>query len=82
MEQMEKEILQALDELDSAVRLMSTVEPKPNLLPLFERIDALAQQLPKQANPELQHYLTRKSYEKARLLLREQGAKNARGSCG
>jgi hypothetical protein len=81
MHPVEKDILQALDELDAAVQGMGKTEPKPNLISLFERIDALSRQLPKQTNPELAHFLARKSYEKARLLLRGEGARNARGAC-
>lgn len=65
----EQAVLEALLELDAAVRSMPGADPKPNLVPLFERIDALARQLPPGTNPELLHFLHRKSYEKARLLL-------------
>jgi hypothetical protein len=81
MTESEQAILQALNELDAAVQAMPTAQPKPNLLPLFERLDALARQLPKGANPDLLHYLNRKSYEKARLLLQGRDAENARGAC-
>lgn len=75
----EHAIFEALKELDAAVQQMA--KAKPNLLPIFERIDALARQLPKGTNPDLQHYLAKKSYEKARLLLAGQDAENARGTC-
>ena len=81
MTENELAILQALNELDAAVQAMPTAQPKLNLLPLFERLDALARQLPKGANPDLLHYLNRKSYEKARLLLQGRDAENARGVC-
>ena len=81
MTESEQAILQALNELDAAVQAMPTAQPKPNLLPLFERLDTLARQLPKGANPDLLHYLNRKSYEKARLLLQGRDAENARGAC-
>jgi hypothetical protein len=77
----EQSIFDALKELDAAVQQMAKVQPKPNLLPIFERIDALARQLPKGTNPDLLHYLAKKSYEKARLLLAGQDAENARGTC-
>jgi hypothetical protein len=79
--QTEQSIFEALKELDTAVQQMAKVQPKPNLLPIFERIDALARQLPKGTNPDLLHYLAKKSYEKARLLLAGQDAENARGTC-
>ena len=77
----ERAILDALLELDAAVKLMPTVESKANLLPLFERLDVLARQLPRGTNPDLLHYLQRKSYEKARLLLQGKDTENARGTC-
>lgn len=80
MNEIEGQILVALKELDAAVKTMPTANPKPNLLPLFARLDALAQQLPREADPELRHFLQRKSYEKARARLEGLGV--ARGSCG
>jgi len=78
----EQSILEALNELERAVKSMPTAQPKPNLLPIFERLDTLAGQLSRTANPDLLHYLNRKSYEKARLLLEGRTAENARGKCG
>lgn len=80
MNQIEAQLLQALNELNTTVKLMATARPKPNLLPLFERIDSLAQQLPGTSDPELFHFIQRKSYEKARAKLG--GAAVAKGSCG
>ena len=80
MNQTEQDILQTLIELDAAVKGMATAQPKPNLLPLFTRLDDLAEQLPRSTDPELLHFLQRKSYEKARAKL--EGQKAARGSCG
>lgn len=80
MNEIEEKILSALKELDTAVKAMPTANPKPNLLSLFTRIDELAQQLPRSTDPELLHFLQRKSYEKARARLEGQGV--ARGSCG
>jgi len=82
MTETEDAILQALVELDSAVKSMPTAHPKPNLLPIFERIDNLARQLPHGADPQLRHYLQKKSYEKARLFLEGRDAENVQGSCG
>lgn len=70
----EKELLVALDELDAAVRALATARPKPDLLPLFARIDKLAGQLPSGADPALLHYLSKKSYAKARLFLQGRDA--------
>ncbi len=81
MNDTEQAIFSALNELDAAVKSMPTAGSKPNLLPIFERLDLLASQLPKPANPDLLHYLNRKSYEKARLLLEGRDPENARGTC-
>ena len=82
MTETEDAILQALIELDTVVKGMATAKPKPNLLPIFERIDDLARQLPRGTDPQLLHYLHKKSYEKARLFLQGRDAENVQGSCG
>ena len=82
MTQTENDILDALVELDSAVKSMPRTNPKPNLIPIFERIDTLAKQLPRGTDPGLLHYLQKKSYEKARLFLQGRDAENAAGNCG
>jgi hypothetical protein len=76
-----KNILTALVELDNAVKTMPTANPKPNLLPLFARIDELTHKLPRDADPTLLHYLHKKSYEKARLFLQDRDAENQIGNC-
>jgi len=65
----EDELLNALVELDNAIKAMPVSNPKPSLLPLFDRIDELAGELPPAADPELRHFLQRKSYQKAKCLL-------------
>jgi hypothetical protein len=77
----EKSLLDALIELDNAVKSMPAANPKPNLLPLFTRIDELTKQLPRDADPTLLHYLHKKSYEKARLFLQDRDAENQAGNC-
>ena len=77
----EQNILNALIDLDNAAKLMPTANPKPNLLPLFARIDELTRQLPPQTDPDLLHYLHKKSYEKARLFLEGRDSENAVGNC-
>jgi hypothetical protein len=77
----ERAILQTLIELETAVKAMAGTNPKPNLAPLFHRIDALTEQLPKDADATLLHYLQRKSYEKARLWLEGRDTENPLGSC-
>jgi hypothetical protein len=77
----EQEILHALNELDAAVKRMATAKPKPDLMPLFARLDALTRQLPPATDPGLLHYLHKKSYEKARLFLQGRDAENQLGNC-
>ena len=81
MSETEQAILQALVELDATVRSMAAANPKPDLRPLFARIDELTGQLPREADPNLLHYLRKKSYEKARLFLQGSEAENQRGNC-
>ena len=76
MTTVENDILQALIDLDNAVKQMRTANPKPNLRPVFERIDALAAKLPRETDPNLRHYLNKKSYEKALLFLQGRDVKN------
>jgi len=77
----ERNILQTLIELENTVKSMATTDPKPNLSPLFKRIEALTDQLPKDTDAALLHYLHRKSYEKARLWLEGRDTQNQAGSC-
>jgi hypothetical protein len=78
----EQDILRTLNELDRIVKSMAAANPKPDLKPVFARLDTLTRQLPPQTAPDLLHYLHRKSYEKARLFLQGRDAENAAGSCG
>ena len=82
MTELENTIWQALIELDRQVKSMPTANPKPNLVPVFAQIDGLTRQLPADADPQLLHYLHKKSYEKARLFLEGRDADNAAGNCG
>ena len=82
MTEIENDILQVLNELDNAVKTFSTAKPKPNLLTIFSRIDSLSERLPRGTDPNLLHYLKKKSYEKARLFLQGRDAENTTGSCG
>ena len=81
MTETEQAILKSLVELKDAVRSMPTANPKPNLMPLFTRIDELTRALPRDADPTLLHYLHKKSYEKARLWLEGRDPENAVGTC-
>ena len=81
MNEIEQDVLMTLTELDTAVKAMAKANPKPNLLPLFARIDTLARQLPLGTDPSLRHYLHKQSYEKARLFLVDREAENVTGNC-
>jgi hypothetical protein len=78
---LEKEVLAALTELADTVKAMPTASPKPNLMPLFARLDDLTARMPRQTDPGLLHYLHKKSYEKARLFLLGRDAENQAGNC-
>ena len=54
----------------------------PDLLALFDRLDALEGELGPTAPPQLRHYLHQKSYRKAHLYLQGREAENLRGNCG
>ncbi len=69
MTEKERAVWSALVELERAAKTAPGAESKPNLLPLFQRLDELANELPPETDRELLHYLRRKSYEKARLWL-------------
>jgi hypothetical protein len=81
MTQTERRILEALLELESAVSRMQTETPRPNLLPVFTRIEELSRALPSGTDPQLLHYLRKKSYQKARLFLEGHDSQNAAGNC-
>jgi hypothetical protein len=71
MNLIEKELLDNLLALETAAAKMATANPKPDLIPIFSRLDELARQLPAGTDPELRHFLQRKSYQKARVLLEQ-----------
>jgi hypothetical protein len=81
MTETENEILASLNELDRAVKNLRTASPKPDLQAIFGRLETLTADLPPNADPNLLHYLRKKSYEKARLLLEGRDAENSRGGC-
>jgi len=81
MTTIENEILAALVELETTVKTIKTANPKPDLQARFARLEELSAKLPKGTSPDLLHYLHKKSYAKARLLLEGKDAENARGNC-
>ncbi len=79
---LENDLLKALADLEQAVKSMATAKPKPDLLPLFKRIDDLAKQLPPDTHPNLLHFMQKKSHEKARLFLEGRISEITKGACG
>jgi len=77
----ENELLASLVQLAETVKALPTANPKPELLPIFARIDELAARLPPGTDATLRHYLQKKSYEKARLHLQGREAENQIGNC-
>ncbi len=81
MTETENEILTTLLDLEDKITSMATADPKPNLIPVFEKLDQLTASLPRGTSPDLLHYLHKKSYQKARLWLQGRDAENAAGNC-
>lgn len=81
MTEIEKAILQSLLELENAVQNMPAANPKPDLMPIFARLDELTAKLPRSTEPDLLHYMHKRSYEKARLFLQGRNSENASGHC-
>lgn len=82
MTEIESALLHELRELERQVATIREQQAKPNLLPLFDRLDQLTRELPGDAPRDLRHFLERRSYEKARLYLEGRQAEIGRGSCG
>lgn len=82
MTDIEKQIWETLTELEAGVAAMKSAELKPDLVPLFDRLNAYSKRLPPDTHGRLIHYLANGSYEKARMWLAGRDAKNARGLCG
>lgn len=77
----ENELLAVLTQLAETIQTLSAASPKPDLLPIFTKLDELANQLPRNTDPALLHYLHKKSYAKARLFLLGREAENQAGNC-
>lgn len=75
MTEIEEQVLESLLEMERAVEGMAGAKTRPDLRPIFERLDRLAQRLPPSTEPMLLHYLDRKSYQKARVFLQELAAR-------
>ena len=68
--EIEQSLLATLLELEQAVEGISKVHAKPDLTAIFSKLDRLTDQLTP-ADPQLLHFLRRKSYQKARQHLQE-----------
>ena len=69
-----------LNELRGLERAVSQM-PGANLRPHLAELDRLLKELPSEADPELRHFLQRRSYEKARLFLEGRSQDIQRGGC-
>ena len=70
-----------LDEYLAAVPRQQEPNP-PDLLAIFEKLDALNASLDPSYPAQLRHYMHQKSYRKAHLYLQGRDAENLRGNCG
>lgn len=64
MERIEQELKSALEEYYSLLPLQKGENP-PDLLPVYEKLDAIQLRLDGTVNPQLRHYMENKSYRKA-----------------
>ena len=74
-------LARTLDEYLAAVPRQNEPNP-PDLMALFERLDAFEKEIDSSYSPQLRHYLHQKSYRKAHLFLQDRDAENVRGNCG
>lgn len=81
MNSLERQILEEIQVYEDMVRRLPTMNPKPDLMAIFQRLDEMTARLPRGTDPNLLHFMHKKSYEKARLWLQERHAEIARGGC-
>lgn len=81
MNAIESGLLTKLRELDQSIKDMASKGSKPDLMGFFNDIDQLTSELPRGSDPELLHFLHKKSYEKALYHLEGKGAINKKGTC-
>jgi hypothetical protein len=74
-------LARTLDEYLDAVPKQQQPNP-PDLLAIFERLDAFEKEVGAGYDPQLRHYLHQKSYRKAHNYLRGQDSENVKGNCG
>ena len=68
MTSLETEILNVLDQLDASARVVKSGAPRQPgaILPLLTQLDEMTARLPRDTDPQLLHFLHKKSYQKAR----------------
>ena len=81
MNDLEHQILEEIQGYEDLVRRLPTMNPKPDLMAVFQRLDEMTARLPRGTDPNLLHFMHKKSYEKARLWLEEHHSEIARGGC-
>lgn len=74
---LEKSILNKLVELEEAVKSLRTASPKPDMAQIFLQLDGMSSELPRDTDPNLLHYMNKKSYQKAMLFLQGRENENA-----
>ena len=83
MTELESKVLEQLNALEAGIAgIRDGIEPKPNLMPIFQELDRLESTMAPREAPRLRHYLQNKSYEKAKLWLLGRDAENLPGVCG
>lgn len=82
MTQLEQQLYDSLVTLDKAIKSFAATKQPVDLVPMMKRIDELGAQLPPETDPQLLHFLQRKSFEKATLWLEGRKAEITRGICG
>ncbi len=81
MNDVEKSLQRELKNLESNIAQMKNGGAAPNFVKLFGVIDDLTNQLPRDTDPQLLHYLHKKSYEKAINYLDGRDHDNTNGGC-
>ena len=82
MTELEQQLHEALVSLDQAVKGYAASRQSVDLMPLLRRIDELGARLPPGTDPQLVHFIQRKSFEKAILWLEGRKTEITRGICG
>lgn len=82
MTQLEQQLYDSLITLDKAIKSFAATKQPVDLVPMMKRIDELGAQLPPETDPQLLHFIQKKSFEKAILWFEGRHAEIGRGNCG